>query len=62
MAVLPIGSCYCLSAVRDCYVMSWSFVGCSLKCLQELMSLVDKTGDYKRKEVLLEALDKYRRM
>jgi|JI9StandDraft_2_1071091.scaffolds.fasta_scaffold1663243_1 hypothetical protein len=26
------------------------------------MSLVDKTGDYKRKEVLLEALARYRRI
>jgi len=62
LAVLPIGSSYCISVVRDCYLMSWSFVGCSLDCLKEVMSLVDKTGDYKRKEVLLEALARYRRI
>ena len=62
MAILPIGSTYCVSAVRDCYLMTWSFVGCSLNSLKEVMSLVDKTGDYKRKEVLLEALARYRRI
>ena len=62
MVVLPVGSSYCLSAVRDCYLMSWSFVGCSLDCLKEVMSLVDKTGDYKRKDVLLEAQARYRQI
>lgn len=32
--VLPIGSTYCVSVVRDCYLMTWSFVGCSLDCLK----------------------------
>jgi hypothetical protein len=53
MIILPVGSVYCCRTVEDCYIATWSFLGCSIACLKELNKLIDKTYDLRRRSLLM---------